>query len=270
MEGDAEEILIPIIVKKVLGVSLDELGISLINIRSTGFENVAVLFHDERVRKRCSIITDLDAAFIHTDPDANDEENVAKAKKKALNSQARGLARRGTLVEFSKDNPWIEPFFANHTFEVDFVGAGNSLKIVSVLNEVYKDAATIAAAKAELESQNVAEFGSRVLTIADREGKGWFAILLGRVVDHRTIIPNYILKAIFFAHGPISRPIVFNILSYRLEQIIKGEAVDAAAVADFRAKLDVFRDGKLDFPGIRAAMLGAFPADEINNILAGL
>src|SRR5690606_6743655 len=41
VEGDAEEILIPIMVKKVFGVSLDELGISLINIRSTGFENVA-------------------------------------------------------------------------------------------------------------------------------------------------------------------------------------------------------------------------------------
>jgi len=40
VEGDAEEILIPIMVKKVFGVSLDELGISLINIRSTGFENV--------------------------------------------------------------------------------------------------------------------------------------------------------------------------------------------------------------------------------------
>ena len=46
VEGDAEEILIPILVKKVLGVSLDELGISLINIRSTGFKNVAVLFHE--------------------------------------------------------------------------------------------------------------------------------------------------------------------------------------------------------------------------------
>ena len=43
VEGDAEEILIPIVVKTVLGVSLDELGISLINIRSTGFRNVAVL-----------------------------------------------------------------------------------------------------------------------------------------------------------------------------------------------------------------------------------
>ena len=43
VEGDAEEILIPQMVKKAYGVSLDELGISLINIRSTGFKNVAQL-----------------------------------------------------------------------------------------------------------------------------------------------------------------------------------------------------------------------------------
>lgn len=35
VEGDAEQILIPILFKKVFGISLDELGISLINIGST-------------------------------------------------------------------------------------------------------------------------------------------------------------------------------------------------------------------------------------------
>ena len=54
VEGDAEEILVPMMIKKVLGVSLDELGISLINIRSTGFENVAQLFCDNRKIGRAS------------------------------------------------------------------------------------------------------------------------------------------------------------------------------------------------------------------------
>jgi putative ATP-dependent endonuclease of OLD family len=270
VEGDAEEILIPIAVKKVLGVSLDELGASLINIRSTGFENVAVLFHDQRIRKRCSIITDLDAAFVSTDPDPADTPGAARAKKHALGAQAAGIARRAALGEFSKDNPWVEPFFAPHTFEVDFIAAGNSAKVVSVLNDVYKDAPTIALSKAELESHDVAAFGSRVLTMAGNAGKGWFAILVGRMVDHHTIIPDYILKAIFFAHGPISRAIAFNILSYRLGHIAKSEGADAGVVSELRAKLETFRDGALDFAGIRAAMLAAFPADEINNILAGI
>lgn len=51
VEGDAEELLIPTLIKKVIGLSLDEIGISLINIRSTGFENVALLFSDERIKR---------------------------------------------------------------------------------------------------------------------------------------------------------------------------------------------------------------------------
>jgi len=265
VEGDAEEILIPIFVKKVLGVSLDELGISLINIRSTGFENVAVLFHDTRIRKRCSIITDLDAAFIDTNPNVNDKKAVAKAKK-ALGAQVVGASRQTALGKFCKDNPWVEPFFAPHTFEVDFIAAGNSAKVVAVLNDVYKDAATIAMSKTELESQDVAAFGQRVLTIATNAGKGWFAILVGKVIDHHTIIPNYILKAIFFAQHEISRTVMFNILSYRLTHIAKDGA--PAAIADFKAKLEGFRVGSLDFPCIRKAMLEAFPTDEVNKILS--
>ncbi|MEQ1670362.1 MAG: TOPRIM nucleotidyl transferase/hydrolase domain-containing protein, partial [Hyphomicrobium sp.] len=270
VEGDAEEILIPVMVKKVLGVSLDELGVSLINIRSTGFENVAVLFHDQRIRKRCGILTDMDTAFIVTASDPADTEAVAKAKKKALGAQAVGVTRKAALTDFAKDNPWLEPFFAPHTFEVDFVSAGNGAKIVSVLNEIYKDAATIALSKAELESGNIAEYGRRVLTMADNAGKGWFASLIGKMIDHRTTIPDYILRAIFFAQGAISRPIVFNILRYRLDHIAKSEGADVGGIADFQIQLTAYRDDKLDFQGIRAVMLAAFPADEINNILAGL
>ena len=228
-----------------------------------------MLFHPERIRKRCSIITDLDAAFMNTSPDAGDARASARADR-ARRAQALGIARKAALVKFSSDNPWIEAFFAPHTFEVDFVAAGNSAKIVSVLNEVYSDAATIAESKSELESHDIEAFGSRVLTMAKNIGKGWFAILVGRMVDHHTVIPEYILNAVLFAHGPLSRPVAFSILSYRLDQLARGDSADATAIADLRLELENFRNGVLDFPGIRTAMLQAFPADEINSILAGL
>lgn len=269
VEGDAEEILIPILVKKVLGVSLDELGISLINIRSTGFENVSVLFHDRRIRKRCSIVTDLDAALAQPDPDPNDAKALAKAEK-VLNAQAIGLSRQGTLNGLAKDNPWIKPFFAPHTFEVDFVDAGNASKVVSIANDVYKDTPTILKAKTELESKDIVDFGERVLTMANYKGKGWFAILLGKVIDHHTIIPGYIVDAIFFAHGPISSPVIANILAYRLDELANDPIADQWAVTNMRELLNAFREGDLDFPTIRELMLGLLPADEINNILARL
>ncbi|HFW4852342.1 TPA: TOPRIM nucleotidyl transferase/hydrolase domain-containing protein, partial [Salmonella enterica subsp. enterica serovar Javiana] len=57
IEGDAEEILIPHLVKNSFGITLDELGISLISVRGTGFELLSSLFHSDRIKKKCAILT---------------------------------------------------------------------------------------------------------------------------------------------------------------------------------------------------------------------
>ncbi|ENK6701000.1 AAA family ATPase [Yersinia enterocolitica] len=268
VEGDAEEILIPVLIKKVLGVSLDELGISLINIRSTGFQNVAVLFHDDRIRKRCSIVTDLDKSIIDTAPVAGDAEQVLRRKRKYQASQEKGVARKALLEASFQDNPWVSPFFAPHTFEVDFVTAGNARKVVGILPDIYTDAPTIATAKADLESADIAQYGQRVLTMADNYGKGWFAILLGKKVDQETTIPQYILDAIAFAHPIVAKEVWFNVLSYRVNYIDKNDLVTASAVfIEFREKLLAFRSGEIDFVSIRNEMLATFPDDRINDVL---
>jgi putative ATP-dependent endonuclease of the OLD family len=112
VEGDAEEILIPILVKQVFGLSLDEMGISLINIGSTGFQNIAILFHDERIKKKCSIITDLDASIVNTTPNATDSKKERKFKKQSRGSQISGMRRKSSLDEFVKDNTWMDVFYA--------------------------------------------------------------------------------------------------------------------------------------------------------------
>ena len=269
VEGDAEEILVPILVKKVFGVSLDELGISLVNIRSTGFTNVAVLFHNQRIRKRCAIVTDSDEAFIDTSSDPLDGEEEKKAKASALAAQTSGLQRKVTLTTFAKDNPWLSTHFADYTFEVDFLINGNNVaKVISILGEVYKSASTIASAKAELESKDIAVSGTRMLTMAKYVGKGWFAILLGNVIDHHTIIPDYILDAVFRAHGVPSTKVWANILAHRIGLQEKEAVVGPSAITDARAALEAYRDGVADFVETRAAMLQALPGDEINEVLA--
>ncbi|PHR19433.1 MAG: ATP-dependent endonuclease [Sphingopyxis sp.] len=267
VEGDAEEILIPLLVKKVLGLSLDELGVSLINIRSTGFENVSVLFHDQRIRKRCAIITDLDGSFFDTAPDPLDSAATAKAKTRAINSQAAGLRRATSLNTLCGGNNWLTAHFADHTFEVDFLAAGNDAAVVSILNEVYSDAATLALAKTELESGDIGQFGRRVLTMANYAGKGWFAILLGKMVGPHTRIPDYILDAIFQAYLPLTAEVFASILNYRLTVIATSEQFDPQSITDMKAKVMSYRMGELDFATVRSAMLVAFPSDEINAIL---
>ena len=267
VEGDAEEILIPILIKKVLGVSLDELGISLINIRSTGFQNVAALFHDDRIRKKCSIVTDLDKSIIDTVPVAGDSEDLLRFKAKSQRSQDAGVSRKATLELFTQGNQWVAAFFAPNTFEVDFVTAGNSDKVVGVLGEVYKDKKTIEDAMWDLESGVIALYGKRVLTMAANQGKGWFAILLGKQIDHKTAIPGYILDAIAFAHPKLSNEVWFNVLSYRLAHIAQSGQHTPEAIAAFKIKLDGFRTGAIDFADIRKEMLDAFTADRINAVL---
>ncbi len=210
VEGDAEEILIPIMIKKVLGISLDELGISIINIRSTGFENVAQIFHDDRVQRKCSIITDLDKSI---DGDEND-------------SQKSGLERKEKLEEFTEKNDWIKPFYAKHTFEVDFVTSNNSWEVVQLLSDVYKNEKTIDTATKELESKKVEQYGKRVLTMANNVGKGWFAIMLGEEIFHRTNIPKYILKALSFVCPEVSDDGLARIMEYRIKEYIKNKNAD--------------------------------------------
>lgn len=267
VEGDAEEILIPILIKQVLGLSLDELGISLVNIRSTGFKNVAVLFHNNRIRKKCSIITDLDDSFIDTTPSAGDPEPLAAFKKRCLGAKTSGANRKADLLTFASGNPWLNAFFAPHTFEVDFISAGNADKVIRIINDVYTDPTTITKAKAEINSADIALYGKRVLTMANNQGKGWFAILLGKVIDFQTAIPDYILDAIFFAHSNIPNKIWFNIFDYRLKLILENNLSTPEVVTNFRTTLNKFKLDEVDLPAISSELQKSFPDDQLNNVL---
>lgn len=267
VEGDAEEIIIPLLVKQVLGVSLDELGISLINIGSTGFSNVAVLFHDDRIRRRCSIITDLDAAFTNPMPLPGDDADTLKIKSKLLGAQESGAARKVVLDRLAAANRWLRPFYAANTFEVDFVASGNSEKVVSAVNDVYTQPAKRAQSIAELRSGDIAQYGKRVLAMATYEGKGWFAILLGKQLNARTIIPSYIRKAIIFAHGDFSTELMFNILKHRVAQNNPADVPIRPALQAYWLRLLEFRAGRVDFNTIRGETLVALPGDQICDFL---
>ncbi len=220
VEGDAEEILIPIMVKKVLGVSLDELGISLINIRSTGFENVAQIFHEDRIKRKCSIITDLDKAI----------------EEKNKGAEEKGAARKEKLDEFSKNNEWIKPFYAEYTFEVDFVAKANKREVKQLVSEIYTDPKTIKKSNEDMDSEEVIYYGKRVLTMANNVGKGWFAIMLGKHISFQTFIPEYILDALIFAKLDFNVETLSNIIEYRVQ------------------KNKVFDDGKIDFDALNLAI----------------
>lgn len=267
VEGDAEELLIPTLIKAILGISLDELGISLINIRSTGFENVARLFHVDRIRKRCSIVTDRDAMFFPTAPVLTDGETETTAKRDAIASAADGVRREARLSAFCAGNPYVGLFLAPHTFEVDFLAAGNSWYFVRTLPEIYEQAAAIARVTALLENPDLAVSGRAALGVAKKEGKGWFAILLAKHIQAHVSLPGYLVDAILFAHGMPTPAVLCKILKYRKKWYFDAGVRDDAWFEPLDTCMTQFLSGAVTLDQLKQITVERLPNDAILAIL---
>src|SRR5208282_3698459 len=95
VEGPAEQFVIPPLVKKVLGIDLDEEGIAVVPIFGTHFSSYAKLFGPGGIQKKCAILTDGDLLPSDADPDSPAEEDEANPapSRQELN------ALRGPFVE---------------------------------------------------------------------------------------------------------------------------------------------------------------------------
>tara|TARA_R110001583_G_scaffold171004_1_gene324453 strand:+ start:379 stop:2421 length:2043 start_codon:yes stop_codon:yes gene_type:complete len=214
VEGEAELILIPVLVKKVLGISLDELGISLISMDSAFFEHISNLFHSDRIRKHCAIITDFDTSITKLPADKTKDTEYLRSCR---NSQESGVIRQRKLDEHTKDNPYIEAFYAQHTFEVDFLIADNFVEAIEVLESIYNKKANIEKSKALLEDKGVDVYGKEMLRLADKVGKGWLSLLITECVSSETYIPKYVIDAIAFSCGNKLAPqVIYKMCKYRL------------------------------------------------------
>lgn len=219
VEGDGEEILIPNIIKKTLGVSLDEIGIGLINVGSVSFEYIASLFGNERIRRKCAIITDEDVQIVEK------ESTFYKAE-----AEKRGQKRKKKLAKLYGTNPWVKSFFAPHTLEVDFALAdarANREYISNVIELNYDDIKTIEKHKKNLKSGTDAKCANTILTLAGNMGKGWYATTLSNYIDNAITIPEYILEAIAFASKEvISLDIILKMIEYSLSKYDGNTVID--------------------------------------------
>lgn len=242
VEGDGEEILIPALVKKVLGVSLDEMGIGLINIGSVGFENVACLFDESRLQRKCSIVTDLDVV-------------VDGAKKSSQVAMDRGASRREKLSRLFDANPYVSAFYAPHTLEVDFASEDNNKRFVcAIIKRAYKDAATKEKHVLAVKSGTEAERYDSVMTVAKNIKKGWYATLLAEKIDAGATIPMYILDAIaFVAKDILSEKLLWKMTSHSFNAYDLDEDYDdlktafkeARSSKEIRETIEMFCD---EFP----------------------
>lgn len=216
VEGDAELILIPAMFKAVFGLNLDEIGISIINMSSTVFEHVASLFDDIRIHRKCAIITDFDEAIEILPKNPKDD---TKEQKKMRDSQAAGQERAATLDQKYRDNSWVNVFYARHTFEIDFALNFNTHELIKILPLIYKRQGDIDTSRARLESDDEILVGKEALRLANKEGKGWFALLVSETLSYETFIPEYILSAIAFTSQHITSEHLRAMAQYRIRKI---------------------------------------------------
>ena len=242
VEGDGEEILIPALTREVLGVSLDELGIGLINIGSVAFENVACIFDETRLQRNCAIITDSDAVV----------DGATKSKPEA---EKRGKTRKAKLDRLFTENRYVEAFYAPHTFEVDFAEDGNNKNFIKeIVMTVYKTQSTIDGYIKTLDSGTEAERYDTVMTLVNQVKKGWYAALLATAVNCTATIPRYILEAIGFASRDIiDEQVIWKMVQYSFDgytttdhQGLKRQ-MDAAVSPD--EKVESIRAFREKFPG---------------------
>lgn len=214
VEGDAELILIPEMVKKAFGITLDEIGVSLINVGSTQFANIALLFSDERIRRRCAIVTDNDISIVSSiDEYYSDKEFQKKCKQ----SQESGVERKQKLDELYKDNSYISVYYATNTFEVELIKQGNKNILETVIRQdIYKRKADQDSSVEKINSLDLSIYGKEILRLADKEGKGWLALAIAARIDKEVIIPDYLLEALAFVASLHTGHIV-SIIKYHLD-----------------------------------------------------
>jgi len=220
VEGDTEQVMIAALVKAAFGCSTDELGFSVISMSAAFFEHVAVIFAENRMHRPCAIVTDSDKPFITLPLDPK-TDNAEQAHARA--AQVVGERRAEAIQVMIGTNPWVKAFLADYTFEVDFLLAGNAHEVKGALPQIYSSSVALENSKKLLGSKDKAVSGREILRLAEKEGKGWFALLISEKVDIQTFIPNYILSAIAFAcHLSVNVGALKRIAEYRVQQKVDG------------------------------------------------
>lgn len=106
--------------------------------------------------------------------------------------------------------------------------AGNALEVKGALPQIYTSAAALENSKTLLDSNDKVVAGGEILRLAEKVGKGWFALLISEKLDVQTFIPSYILAAIAFAcHLSINTGALKRMAEYRVQQSVEGLGIFA-------------------------------------------
>ncbi len=192
VEGPAEQFLIPPLVKQVMGIDLEDLGISVVPIYGTHFSVYAKLFGPEGIQKKCAVVADGDLVPSDAVDTEDAESDVDVSTLRQLNVE---------------ENDLVKVFQSTSTFEREIATSGNfhmlewaayevqAASLQKLLKELQE---AIAREEANLPTDQI---GTRVLNLAKRIGKARFAQITARHTKHANDIPEYVSKAVEWLTG---------------------------------------------------------------------
>jgi putative ATP-dependent endonuclease of the OLD family len=185
VEGAAELLLIPPLVREIMNVDLEREGISVIAIHGVHFEAFAKLFTSGCLPKKCAIVADADLDPAEAD-DVPDETNGGDAEDEPV---------RPDLAEL--ENDYVKVFVGQTTFERELTTDDNLPWIEATARalgapRIARRLNSAIAAQAEADDN----LKDAVLRTAKRFGKGRFAQVAARHVGMAQEMPNYIYEAV--------------------------------------------------------------------------
>jgi putative ATP-dependent endonuclease of OLD family len=176
VEGPAEVFLLPKLVKQVMNVDLDRLGISVVPVYGTHFGAYTKLFAPAQLPKKCAVLADGDLTPDAVTTAPGDEEEIP------LQSNLQGLQTDSVKV-----------FQCATTFERELAVGGMLQVLAAAAEEVgaHRIAQRIRTPTAELR-----DVGELVLRTATRCGKARFAQVASKHVHLATEVPQYVREAV--------------------------------------------------------------------------
>lgn len=177
VEGAAELLLLPPLVKAVLDIDLDRNGVSVVAIHGTHFGAYAKMFSAEGMPKRCAIVGDADnnpADAIDDGDDTPPPENLA-----------------------ALEGDFVKAFFGHSTFEIELVHPDNLPLLINVMRALGAPKVVEALELQDLLGGDIPlALKEQVLRTAKRFGKARFAQVAARFVDESCHVPPYIERAV--------------------------------------------------------------------------
>lgn len=191
VEGPAELFLIPVLIKKVMGVDLDTLGISVIPIFGVHFSVYSKLFSASGLPKKCVIIADGDQKpSDSTDVELEREDDLSeKPILDSLKSEFVNVFCCETTFEKALTIKGLLPILAK---SADECGAK---KISKSLLEEYSNL-NKGIIPAEKQKEVLDSLADKVLNTAKRFGKARFSQIASKYASLAEDIPKYIRDAI--------------------------------------------------------------------------